>query len=139
MTTVNPYLSFNGNCEEAFNFYKSIFQSEFQFLGRYKDVPGADRKKFTISDDKIMHISLPIGGGTVLMGCDSAEPTTVGNSISLSISTDTKESADDIFNGLSIGGQVLMPLADTFWGSYFGGVIDRFGIRWTVSFDSVNQ
>ena len=86
MTTVNPYLTFNGNCEEAFNFYKEVFGNDFQYVGRYKDMPAADREKFpTEGDKKIMHISLPISKETILMGCDSLETfgqaITFGNNI----------------------------------------------------------
>jgi PhnB protein len=139
MTTVNPYLSFNGNCEEAFNFYKEVFSSDFQYVGRYKDAPPADRQNFAAGDEKIMHISLPISKETILMGCDSPETfgqaVSFGNNISLSISTDSKVSADKIFNRLCIGGQVKMPMNETFWGAYFGVVTDKFGIHWTVSAD----
>ena len=138
MTTVNPYLTFNGNCEEAFNFYKEVFGVDFQYVGRYKDIPASDRQNFpTIEDKKIMHISLPISKETILMGCDSPEPSgqtvTFGNNISLSVSTDSKGNADKIFNGLCVGGQVKMAMNETFWGAYFGVVTDKFGIHWTVS------
>jgi len=140
MTTVNPYLTFNGNCEEAFNFYKEVFGGDFQYVGRYKDMPVADRQNFpTEADKKIMHISLPISKETILMGCDNSETfgqaLTFGNNIFLSINTDSKVSADKIFNGLSGGGQVKMPMNETFWGAYFGVVTDKFGIHWTISAD----
>ena len=140
MTTVNPYLTFNGNCEEAFNFYKEVFGVDFQYVGRYKDVPASDRQNFPSEEDKkIMHISLPISKETILMGCDNSETfgqaITIGNNISLSINTDSKVSADKIFNGLCVGGQVKMPMNETFWGAYFGVVTDKFGIHWTVSAD----
>lgn len=73
MTIVNPYLYFDGNCEEAFNFYKSVFKCEFKYIGRYKDVPEAQRGIFSDRDDKIMHVSLPISDETILMGSDNAE------------------------------------------------------------------
>jgi len=140
MTTVNPYITFNGNCEEAFNFYKEIFGGDFQYVGRYKDMPAADRQNFpTEADKKIMHISLPISKETILMGCDNSETfgqaLTFGNNIFLSINTDSKVSADKIFNGLSGGGQVKMPMNETFWGAYFGVATDKFGIHWTISAD----
>jgi PhnB protein len=136
MTTVNPYLTFNGNCEEAFNFYKAAFGGEFQFVGRYKDVPAVDRPKFAVEDDeKIMHISLPISKETILMGCDNParQTTPFGDNISLSISTDSRVKADQIFTELSKGGYVTMQMAETFWGSYFGVLTDKFGIHWTIS------
>ena len=119
MTTLNPYLTFNGNCEEAFNFYRYVFGGDFQYVGQYKDMPEADRKNFpNEADKKIMHISLPISNETILMGCDSAETfgqeINFGNNISLAINTDSKVSADKIFNRVSVGGQVKMPMNETF-------------------------
>jgi len=141
MTNLNPYLYFNGNCEEAFNFYKSVFGAEFKFLGRFKDVPQLDRNIFSEADEKIMHVSLPISSETILMGCDLTEkhkqPITT-NSFSLYVSTDKKPEADRLFQGLSDGGQIKMPMTDTFWGSYYGMCIDKFGISWKISFD-LNQ
>jgi len=141
MTTVNPYLTFGGNCEAAFNLYKSVFGGDFQYIGRYKDVPADDRKEFSNeSDENIMHISLPISKETILMGCDSVEAfekaMIVGNNISLSVNTDSKANADRIFNKLPTGGQIQMHMNDTFWGSYFGILTDKFGIHWTISYDS---
>lgn len=141
MTKLNAYLTFNGNCEEAFLFYKSVFGKEFLYLGRYKDIPPADRQTFPLEDDeKIMHVSLPISKETILMGCDSPEVhgqgAIFGNNISLSINTDNKEEADRLFNGLSVGGEIKMSMSQTFWGSYFGMLTDRFGINWLISCDS---
>jgi PhnB protein len=141
MTTVNPYLTFKGNCEEAFNFYKSVFGGEFKYMGRYKDVPQSDRQIFAgVTDEKIMHVSLPISAETVLMGCDTAEEPGESiveeNNFSLSVTTDSQEKADRLFNGLSVGGQIKMPMSQTFWGAYFGMLTDKFGINWTISFDA---
>ncbi len=141
MTKVNPYLTFNGNCEEAFSLYKSAFGGEFLYIGRYRDVPPPDRQTFQVeNDDKIMHVTLPISKETILMGCDSPERsrqgTILGNNICLSISTDSKKEADRLFNELSVGGQIKMSMNQTFWGAYFGVFTDRFGINWTISFDS---
>jgi len=141
MTKVNPYLTFNGNCEEAFRFYKLAFGGEFLYIGRYKDVPPADQQTFQVENkDKIMHVTLPISKETLLMGCDSAEASgqgaIFGNNICLSISTDRKEEADRLFNQLSAGGQIKMLMNQTFWGAYFGVFADKFGINWTISFDS---
>lgn len=138
MTTINPYLSFKGNCEEAFNFYKSVFGGEFQFIGRYKDLPETDRQNFSsVSDDKIMHVSLPISAQTILMGCDSPEEDApkFGNNIVLSVNADTRMEADRLFNGLSVDGQIKNAMSDTFWGAYFGMLIDKFGINWTINFE----
>ena len=144
MTTLNPYLVFKGNCEEAFNFYRSVFGGNFTFIGRYKDVPEPDRQNFaTEADEKIMHVTLPISAETILMGCDIIEadgqPTVIGNNFSLAIATDSREKADHLFQGLSIEGQIKMPMNQTFWGSYFGAFTDKFKINWTISFDSNNE
>lgn len=141
MAIINPYLSFNGNCEEAFNFYKSIFGGEFPTLMRFKDEPSGKTKSGSEAE-KIMHVSLPIGRGTVLMGSDWPKEfgkIIIGNNFSISISTESKSETDRIFNALSAGGKVTMPMNDTFWGSYFGMFADKFGIQWMVSFDSNQQ
>jgi PhnB protein len=138
MATLNPYLNFNGNCEEAFNFYKSAFGGEFPMIMRFKDVPpGAGAPK----DDNpnwIMHIALPIGKSTILMGSDSPSSygkVTFGASVQISISAESRQEADKLFNALSAGGKVTVPMADAFWGSYFGMFTDKFGIHWMVSHD----
>jgi PhnB protein len=142
MATINPYLSFMGNTEEAFNFYKSVFGGEFTGIQRFKDIPDGD-KMSAEDQEKIMHVALPIGGGNVLMGTDTLESMghslTVGTNISLSISADSKEEAEQIFNGLSEGGKVEMPLADAFWGAYFGMFADKFGVQWMVNYDYPKQ
>ncbi|KMQ70947.1 VOC family protein [Chryseobacterium koreense] len=141
MAQVNAYLTFNGNCEEAFNFYKSVFGGEFPYIGRFGDMPPSeDGKQVPEADkNKIMHVSLPISQETILMGSDTggewASKHVAGNNISLSVNTDSKEEADRIFNGLSAGGNVTMPLAETFWGAYFRMWTDKFGIHWMVNYD----
>lgn len=144
MATINPYLNFNGNAEEVFNFYKSIFGGEFATVMRYGDAPGCDGGeeggKLGESDkDKIMHIALPIGSkGDVLMASDvpdSMGQLKQGDNFSISISAESKDEADRIFNGLAEGGKVEMPIADAFWGAYFGMCADKFGIQWMVSYD----
>jgi len=136
MPTINPYLNFAGNTEEAFNFYKSVFGGEFTTLQRFKDTPEAGKVPAN-EKDMIMHVSLLVGKGTTLMATDTLESMgqklTVGNNISLSVETDTKEEADRIFKGLSTGGKMTMPLADAFWGAYFGILSDKFGVQWMVS------
>jgi PhnB protein len=139
--TINPYLTFNGNCEEAFNFYKSVFGGKFAYLGRFKEMPPMEGMPVNSDDaDKIMHVSLPIGGGTVLMGSDSSESfgkaTVEGNNFSVSINAPSQAKADKLFEGLANGGQVTMPMSQTFWGSYFGMLKDKYGIQWMVSFDA---
>ncbi|MDT0648675.1 VOC family protein [Autumnicola edwardsiae] len=139
MATVNTYLYFNGNCEEAFNFYKSIFNKEFQYIGRYKDVPEVARQNFpNCTDDHIMHIALPISRETILMGADIVESRERENIaakfFSLYISTDSKEEADKLFNSLSHEGEIELPISEQFWGSYYGICRDKFGINWKISF-----
>src|SRR5436190_15519004 len=131
MATINIYLTFNGNCEEAFMFYKSVFGGEFPYIGRFKDMPvGEDPKLKPGEENRIMHVSLPISKETVLMGSDTggewAPGFQQGNNFSISVNTDSKEEADRLFNGLSAGGKVVMPQSDTFWGDYFGMFTDKF-------------
>lgn len=141
MRTINPYLTFAGNCEEAFNFYQSVFEGEFTYVGRFKDMPPQEGMPPApeVEGNKIMHISLPISKETVLMGSDSSEAfgqaTTVGNNFSISINADSKEEAEKLFNGLSQEGKITMPLQQTFWGAYFGMFTDKFGIQWMVNHD----
>jgi PhnB protein len=144
MASVNLYLNFNGNCEEAFNFYKAAFGGEFQYLGHFNEMPPSDEYKMSESDgQKIMHVSLPIGDGTFLMGSDTGgewAPSFVpGNNFSISINTGGKDEADKLFNCLSEGGKITMPLSKTFWSEYFGMFTDKFGINWMVSFDGNQQ
>ncbi|HMK05706.1 MAG TPA: VOC family protein [Ferruginibacter sp.] len=140
MPKVNAYLTFNGNCEEAFNFYKSVFGGEFPYLGRFKDMPPQEGAKAVPPEhgERIMHVSLPVSKETMLMGSDTGGEWSAGfkagNNFSISISADSKEEADKIFNGLSAGGTVTMPMASTFWGDYFGMFNDKFGISWMMSF-----
>jgi PhnB protein len=140
MTTINVYLTFNGNCEEAFNFYKSVFGGEFAYVGRFKDIPPEEEKQMpAVEGNKIMHVSLPISDETILMGSDTggewASSFKQGNNFSISVSADSQESADRIFNDLSKGGMVTMPMGKTFWGDYFGMLTDKYGINWMMSYN----
>lgn len=135
MIVMNPYLNFNGNSEEAFNFYKSVFGGEFSMLQRFKDTPEGD--KLSPEDaNKIMHIALPVGVNT-LMATDALESMgqklVVGNNSHLSIHAESRAEADKLFAALAVGGKIEMPLMDMFWGSYFGMVDDKFGIKWMIS------
>jgi PhnB protein len=142
MLKINPYLNFAGNTEEAFKFYKSVFGGEFAILQRFKDTPEAGRVPEK-EKDKIMHVSLPVGDGNTLMATDALESMghklSVGNNIQLSVEADSKNEVDKLFKGLSAGGKVTMPLADTFWGAYFGMVTDKFGVQWMVSYSKPQQ
>jgi PhnB protein len=136
MATINPYLNFAGNTEEAFKFYKSVFGGDFTSLQRFKDTPQAD-KLAENEKDKIMHIALPIGKGNVLMATDAlgsmGHKLTAGNNFHLSIEAESKQEAEKLFRALSVDGKVTVPLADASWGSYFGMLTDKFGIRWMVN------
>lgn len=132
--SLSTYLTFDGNCREAFEFYRSVFGTEFVVLTTFAeapedmDVPNAHR-------DKVMHVTLPIGS-SVLMGSDndpSGSPVVVGNNFSISVDTEGRQESDDLIGKLSAGGTVTMPMQETFWGSYFGMCTDRFGINWMVS------
>ena len=137
MASLNPYLHFNGNCETAFNFYQSVFGGEYANTMRFKDVPA--EFQIPASDaEKIMHIALPLSNGSVLMGGDvpsHMDAAITGSNVDISISAQSKEEADRLFNGLAASGNAMMPMADAFWGSYFGMLTDKFGINWMVSYD----
>ncbi len=139
MAQLHPYLNFMGNTEEAFNFYKSLFDGEFISFQRFSDVPGAADNLPENEKNKIMHIALKINDSITLMATDMLESMghqlISGNQISLSLNADTKEEADKIFNGLSADGKVEMPIQDTFWGAYFGIWTDKFGIKWMINYD----
>jgi PhnB protein len=138
MTRLNPYLYFDGNCEEAFNFYKGVFRREFSYLGRYSDVPGSDREIFAENDDKIMHVTLPISAETMLMGSDNTESSRdhgSGNRFALYVNTDSRVEADRLFSEFCVEGQIIVSMTETFWGSYYGMVKDKFGITWKLTFD----
>jgi len=137
MATINPYLNFQGNTEEAFNFYRSIFGGEFMNLTRFKDMPDSENVP-AHEKEKIMHIALPIKGN-VLMGTDALESMgqklTVGDNISLTLLTESEDETRKLFDALSQGGKITMPLDKTFWGAYFGMLTDKFGIQWMVNYD----
>jgi PhnB protein len=137
MASVNPYLTFNGNCEEAFTFYKSVFGGEFAGgIMRFGGVPAGEFTSSEKDANLVMHVSLPIGN-TIIMGSDSASHGNVvaGTNFSVSIIADSEAEANSIFNGLSAGGKVTMPMEKTFWGAYFGMFTDKFGINWMVNYD----
>src|SRR5688572_24161216 len=122
MATINPYLNFNGNTEEAFNFYKSVFGGEFAALQRFKETPHAGNVPAG-AQEKIMHIALPIGPANMIMGTDvleSMDKVTFGTNFSIAVNVESEEEARRLFEGLSAGGQVTMPLEKVFWGDYFG-------------------
>ncbi len=140
MATVNTYLNFNGNTEEAFNFYRSVFGGEFVMLQRMKETPDAD--KFSENDkNKIMHVGLAIGSN-YLMGTDVLESipqVTFGTNSSISISSESEEEARKIFDGLSAEGNIRVPLEKMFWGALFGSFTDKFGVQWMVNYELKNN
>ena len=138
MALINPHINFNGNAEEAFHFYKSVFGGEFAQITRFKEMSSPE---FPVSEkeaNKIMHISLPIGKNFLFA---NDVPESMGrvneneNRSKISISAESKEEADKLFNGLSSGGQIEMPIEDSPWGSYFGMFRDKYGIEWMIDFD----
>jgi len=139
MAKLNPYLNFPGNTEEAFNFYKSVFGGEFGTITRFKDIAGPEFPVPETEANKIMRIVLPIGKN-VLIANDVPEG--MGrvneneNRSKIAISAESREEADKLFHGLSEGGTVEMPMAESPWGSYFAMFRDKYGIEWTVEFDS---
>jgi PhnB protein len=138
MLTLNPYLIFNNNCEDAFNFYKDVFGGEILFMGRFKDMPSESKQSFPNSpDEKIMHATLQINADTILMGADHAdaydEPSK--DKFYLYISLENQEECYRIFDQLSVAGKVTMPLTKTFWSTHYGMVLDQFGIHWKITFD----
>lgn len=141
MTSINPYINFNGNAEEAFTFYKSVFGGEFGPIVRFKDIASAEFPVPEAEANKIMRISLPIGP-TMLIANDV--PAAMGrvseteNRSKIAVVADSKEEAERIFNGLSVGGAVEMPMAQSPWGSHFAMFRDKYGIEWTVEFDPKN-
>jgi PhnB protein len=138
MATINPYLNFDGNCEEAFNFYKSVFGGDFLTFQYLHETPFGDKLPAN-EKNRIMHVALPLGGGSMLMGSDilpsHGHKLIVGNNAQIAIHPNSRSEADKLFNGLSAGGTVTMPLSDAFWGAYFGMLTDKFGILWMVNYD----
>jgi PhnB protein len=138
MAKLNTYLNFDGQSEEAFNFYKSVFGGEFMSVNRMSDMPGAEQLPEN-EKNRLMHISLPIGSaGDVLMASDTVPSMghvlNVGNNAYVSVFTDSREEADRLFNGLSAGGEIEMALDDMFWGDYYGSFKDKYGVGWMINF-----
>jgi PhnB protein len=136
MAKMNPYLNFDGTAEAAFTFYKSVFGGEFDGVHKMSDAPGMDQ----LPEDernRIMHIGLPIDAHTTLMASDimpsMGHKLSEGNNVHISLHPESREEATRLFNGLSEGGTVEMPLEDTFWGAYYGSFKDKFGIQWMVN------
>lgn len=139
MRAINPWINFNGNAEEAFTFYKSVFAGDFTKIVRFKDLSSDDFQVPENEANKIMYIALPIGKNNVLIANDV--PEFMGrvnereNRSKIVVSAESKEEADKIFNGLSVGGEVEGPIGDGPWGTYAGMFRDKYGIEWIVEFD----
>lgn len=140
MALINPYIHFNGNAEEAFTFYKSVFGGEFAKIMRYKDLSSPEHPIPENDANRLMHITLPIGKNSVLIGSDVMEVmgqvTENDNRNTISINADSRDEADKLFNGLSKGGKIEMPIADGPFGAYFGMFADKYGVQWMVQFES---
>jgi PhnB protein len=139
MRAINPWINFNGNAEEAFNFYKTIFGGEFTKVIRFKDLASVEFKVPENEENKLMHIALPIGSNNVLMANDV--PEIMGrvneseNRSKIAVGAESREEADKVFNGLSAGGEIEGPMGDSPWGTYAGMLRDKYGIEWIVEFD----
>lgn len=136
MKSIATYLYFNGDTYEAFNFYKSVLGGEFSMVEFFKDVPGGE-KMSKEDQGKVLHIGLTFPNGMELMGSDTVTgrpKVTIGDNFSICLMVESREEADSIYNGLLQGGVATMPLSDTFWGSYFGLVRDKFGVNWMVDY-----
>ncbi|RPE12556.1 VOC family protein [Chitinophaga lutea] len=139
MRTINPWINFNGNAEEAFTFYKSVFGGEFKKIIRFKDLANDEFPVAEAEANKLMYIALPIGKQNVLIANDVPEfmgrVNESENRSKISVSAESREEADRIFNGLSAGGDVEGPIGEGPWGTYAGMFRDRYGIEWIVEFD----
>ena len=143
MTKFHTYLNFDGNSEEAFDFYKSVFGGEFSSVVRFKDFPMEGVSIPKEDENKMMHIGLPVGNDSVLMASDViksfGQELVQGNNVYISVDPTTKEEADRIFNALSQGGDIEMPIGDQVWGDYFGSFKDKFGVHWMVNYSSPKE
>jgi PhnB protein len=140
MARTSTYLNFARNTEEAFNFYKSVFGTEFiGDIARFGDVPAQEGQPEMSPDDKqlVMNVQLPITGGHLLMGTDAPESmgftVKMGNNLYICLDPDTRAEADMLFQALSNGGNIEMPMQEMFWGDYFGSLVDRFGVQWRIN------
>lgn len=143
MAKMNPYLNFDGNAEEAFNFYRSVFGGEFAGgVMKMGDSPGCEGIT-EAEKDRVMHVALPIKGGDMLMASDTmpsmGQKLQTGNNNYICISPESRDEADHLFQNLSAGGEVEMPMQEQFWGGYFGSFKDKFGICWMINYDSTEK
>jgi PhnB protein len=144
-TKINSYINFDGNCEQAFDFYKEVFGGKFSWKGKFKEMPVQDGSQPVSGPmgERIMHVALPISKETALMGSDTmpgmGPPFVFGNNFTISVDAGTRAQADRYFHKLSYEGKVNMPMADQFWGAYWGTCTDKFGVNWMISFSTQNN
>lgn len=138
MATMNTYLIFNGQAEQAFNFYKSVFAGELSELSRMDNIPDNPYPLTDEEKNRLVHVALPIGQHNVLMGSDiiasAGHQVVNGSNMQISLNVDSEQEARHLFNGLSAKGEVEMPLENTFWGALFGSFTDQFGVKWMVNY-----
>lgn len=142
MMNVEPFLIFNGNCEEAFTFYESVFGVKKMQLMRYSEIPESDKKHVPKEDmNRVVYVGLPVSKTTVLMGCDSQSnmPATFGDNVSLTINLESRQEAEHTFKKLSEGGKIIMPLGKTFFADLYAMFTDKFGINWMVMYMSAEK
>ena len=135
--SISTYLTFDGNCRQAFEFYRSVFGGDFHMFSTFGDGP-PDMGENEAEKNNVMHVSLPIGE-SILMGSDNGShgpPLNIGNNFSLSVTAESREHADQLLAALAENGNVTMPMADAFWGAYFGMCTDQFGISWMIVYES---
>lgn len=139
MKSINPYLNFKDKTEEAFNFYKSVLGGEFTMFQRFKDMPPGSGEVAVSEKELILHVSLTLENGIVIMGSDAPEAhglkVVFGNNVHMMINAESEDEADKLFKGLSKGGKVMMPLQKMFWGALYASFTDKFGINWMINFD----
>lgn len=139
MTRASICLTFNGNCMEAFNFYKDVFEKDFSYLEKYESLPEPQTLPHINQEqkNKVMNISLPICKDTLIMGCDSSEifgiSSKTDNGFAIFIHAESKEEADKLFTRISSRGFIVIPMHDTFWGTYYGTVVDKYGTKWMIN------
>jgi PhnB protein len=137
---IHPYLNFDGNTEKAFRFYEKVLGGTLTEIHRFSTMPPQQTVEMTEEQkNRVMHVGLSLPGGQMIMASDTMEgmgpPHTTGNAYSISLHPDSRQDADRIFKALSEGGQVTMPLADQFWGDYYGSVTDKFGVQWMLNYN----
>jgi PhnB protein len=142
MKSAHIYLTFDGNCKEAFEFYHKVLGGTLQISGTFADIPPGDDGQPAFPEDqhdRLMHVTLSIGNDIMIFGSDTggewSKTFIPGNNFSISLDSDSKEEAESLFESLSEGGHVIMPMGNTFWNSYYGMCVDKFGVQWMISFD----